>query len=171
MFFRALPRVVQSVPDVFKGRGCWMGRSGVRILWAVALLLLASCSAKKEALGPPPPPPPAAPAPAPAPPAPRIEVVQLQMTADRDFVGVKIRVVGGHTDLDAQDIYMIDEATGEKYAVVRLQRIGRLAEFSVPGESGIHHIMFRNRDGRLKIGKRVTVVIGKTRHEHLLIRR
>jgi hypothetical protein len=150
-----------------------MGRKSVRILWAVVLLLMASCSAKKEVLGPPPPPPasPPAPAPAPAPAAPRVEVIQLQMTVDRDFVGVKIRVAGDRIDLDAQDIYMIDEATGEKFTVVRLQRIGRLAEFSVPGESGIHHIMFRNRDGRLKVGKRVTLVVGKSRHEHLLIRR
>ena len=45
-----------------------------------------------------------------------------------------------------------------------------MAEFSVPGEAGTHHVMFRNREGRLKVGKRVTIVVGNARHEHLLIR-
>lgn len=153
-----------------------MNRIGRRILWAaVLLLLLGSCTAKKEALAPPPGPPPSAPPPAPPSPAPpspaRVEVTQLQMTANREFIGVKLRIAGGERiDLDATEIYMIDEATGEKYSVVRLQRIGRLAEFSVPGETGVRHVMFRNHEGKLKVGKRVTVVIGKSRHEHLVIR-
>jgi hypothetical protein len=77
---------------------------------------------------------------------------------------------GGRVDLDTTEIYLVDESTGDRYAVVRLQRIGRMAEFSVPGETGIHHVMFRNREGRLKIGKRVTIVVGNARHEHLVIR-
>ncbi len=135
------------------------------ILWAAAMLFLSSCAAKKEAVLPPVPPP--VPPPSPA----RIEVVSLQMTANRDFVGVKFRMTGGgRVDLDATEIYLVDESTGDRYAVVRLQRIGRMAEFSVPGETGIHHVMFRNREGRLKIGKRVTIVVGNARHEHLVIR-
>ena len=130
-----------------------------RILWAAAMLLLVSCAAKEEMLLPPPPPPA------------RVEVIQLQMTANRDFVGVKFRMVGGdRADLGTKEIYLIDESTGEKFSVVRLQRIGRMAEFSVPGEAGIHHVMFRNREGRLNFGKRVTIVIGNARHEHLVIR-
>ena len=149
-----------------------MKRNFRRILWAAALLLLVACSAKKEAVAPTPsaPPPPPPPAALPAPTA-RIEVVQLQMTANRDFVGVKFRMTGGErVDINATEIYLIDESSGEKYSVVRLQRIGRMAEFSVPGEEGAHHVMFRNREGRLKVGKRVTVVVGNARHEHLLIR-
>jgi hypothetical protein len=130
-----------------------------RILWAAALLLLVSCTAKEEALRPPPP--------SPA----RIEVVQLQMTANRDFVGVKFRLAeGDRVDFEKTEVFLIDESTGDKYTVVRLQRIGRIAEFSVPGEEGIHHVMFRNREGRLKVGKRVTIVVGNARHEHLEIR-
>jgi len=142
-----------------------MKRALRRVLCAAALLLLFSCAARKEAVLPPAPPP--APPPSPA----RIEVVRLQMTANRDFVGVKFRMTGGgRVDLDATEIYLVDESTGDRYPVVRLQRIGRMAEFSVPGEAGVHHVMFRNRDGRLKIGKRVTIVIGNARHEHLVIR-
>lgn len=131
------------------------------VLGAVALLLLFSCAAKKEAVPPSVPPPPTA----------RIEVVQLQMTANRDFVGVKFRLAGSErVDLDDAQIFLIDESTGEKFSVVQLQRIGRKAEFSVPGKQGVHHVMFRNREGRLKVGKRVTIVVGNARQEHLLIR-
>jgi hypothetical protein len=143
------------------------------ILCAAVLLFLFSCAARKETV-PPAAPPPAVPPPPPVsavpPPSPKVEVARIQMTADREYIGVKLRITGsGRVDLDNMDIYMIDEATGEKFTVVRLQRIGRLAEFSVPGEAGIRHVMFRNREGKLKTGKRVTVVIGQTRLERLVI--
>jgi len=126
-----------------------------RVLLAVALCLIASCSAKKEALRPPPP---------------RVEVIQLQLAANREFVGVQFRMIGGDRfDPEATEIYLIDESTGERFSVVRLQRIGRMAEFRVPGEKDVHHIMFRNQEGKLKIGSRVTVVMGPARQEHLLV--
>ena len=126
-----------------------------RVLLAVALCLIASCSAKKEALRPPPP---------------RVEVIQLQLAANREFVGVQFRMIGGDRfDPEATEIYLVDESTGERFSVVRLQRIGRMAEFRVPGEKDVHHIMFRNQEGKLKIGSRVTVVMGPARQEHLLV--
>jgi hypothetical protein len=136
-----------------------MNRSGRLILLAGTLFLIASCSAKKEALVPPPPPP-----------SPRMEVTQLRLAANRDFVGVRFRMIGGDRfDPEATEIYLVDESTGERFSVVRLQRIGRMAEFSVPGEKDVHQIMFRNREGKLKIGSRVTVVVGPARQEHLLV--
>ena len=126
-----------------------------RVLLAVALCLIASCSAKKEALRPPPP---------------RVEVIQLQLAANREFVGVQFRMIGGDRfDPEATEIYLVDESTGERFSVVRLQRIGRMAEFRVPGEKDVHHIMFRNQEGKLKIGSRVTVVMGPARQEHQLV--
>jgi len=128
---------------------------GSRVLLAGTLCLIASCSAKKEALQPPPP---------------QLEVVQLRLAANREFVGVQFRMIGrDRFDPEATEIYLIDESTGEKFSVVRLQRIGRMAEFSVPGEKDVHHIMFRNQEGKLKIGSRVTVVVGPSRQEHLLL--
>jgi hypothetical protein len=136
-----------------------MNRNGRLILLAAALCLIASCSAKKEALVPPPPPS-----------SPRMEVTQLRLAANRDFVGVQFRMIGGDQfDPEATEIYLFDESTGERFSVVRLQRIGRMAEFSVPGEKDVHHIMFRNREGKLKVGSRVTVVVGAARQEHLLV--
>ena len=73
----------------------------------------------------------------------------------------------GTFDPGAMEAYLIDESTGEKFSVVRLQRIGRLAEFTVPGEKDVHNILFRNREGKLKLGTRVTVVFGSIRKEHL----
>ncbi len=100
-----------------------MRRNAINFLLAAFLLFLHSCAAKKEAVAPPPPA------------LARIEVIQLQMTANRDFVGVKFRVAGGERlDPGAAEVYLIDESTGEKYPVVQLQRIGRKAEFSVPGK-------------------------------------
>lgn len=136
-----------------------MNRSGKLILLAAALCLIVSCSAKKEALVPPPPPS-----------SPQMEVTQLRLAANRDFVGLRFRMIDGDRfDPEATEIYLVDESTGESFSVVRLQRIGRIAEFSVPGDKDVHHIMFRNQEGKLKIGSRVTVVVGAARQEHLLV--
>lgn len=153
-----------------KSAGVYKNRRGrLLILLAAALLLIASCSAKKEALRPPPPSPP--PSPQPSPPSlQRVEVVRLRLAANREFVGVRLRMIGGDRfDPKTTEIYLVDESTGEKFSVVRLERIGRMAEFRVPGEKDVFNIMFRNREGKLKIGSRVTVVVGSARQEHLLV--
>lgn len=130
-----------------------------RILWVVMICILASCAGKKE-LRPPPPPPPAS--------APELDVLQFRLVSNGEFVGLRFRVTDVETfDSGAMEAYLIDEATGEKFPIVRLQRIGRLAEFAVPGEKGVHNILFRNREGKLKVGTRVTVVVGAARKEHL----
>ena len=146
-----------------------MDRNSRLILLAVTLFLIASCSAKKEVLVPSPPPPPSSYPPSP-PSSQRVEVAELRLAANREFVGVRFRMIGADRfDPEATEIYLVDESTGEKFSVVRLQRIGRIAEFRVPGEKDVHHIMFRNREGKLKIGSRVTVVVGAARQEHLLV--
>lgn len=134
-----------------------MNRNRRLVPLAAALLLIASCSAKKDALVPPPS-------------SLRVEVTRLQLAANREYVGVRFRMIGGDRfDPEAKEIYLIDESTGERFSVVRLQRIGRMAEFSVPGEKDVHQIMFRNRKGKLRIGSRVTLVVGPARQEHLLV--
>jgi hypothetical protein len=99
-----------------------------------------------------------------------MEVTRLRLAANREYVGVRFRMIGGDRfDPKTTEIYLVDESTGERFSVVRLQRIGRMAEFSVPGEKDVHQLMFRNRKGKLKIGSRVTVVVGPARKEHLLV--
>lgn len=142
-----------------------MNGIGGRVFLAAALCLVASCSVKKEALRPPPPPIEVA-----KPPTARMEVVKLQLAANQELVGIRFRVFGNDRfDPETTEIYLEDESTGEKFSVVRLQRIGRMAEFRVPGEKSLYSLMFRNREGKLKIGSRVTVVMGSARQEHLLI--
>ena len=103
-----------------------------------------------------------------SPPPPELNVVQLRLVSKGEFVSLRFRVIGVETfDPEATEAYLIDESTGEKFPVVRLQRIGRMAEFTVPGEKDLHNILFRNRDGKLKLGARVTVVFGSIRKEHL----
>lgn len=124
-----------------------------RVLWVVMLFILASCGGIRD-LRPPP--------------APKLDVLQCRLVSNGEFVGLRFRVIGVETfDPGAVEAYLIDESTGEKFPVVRLERIGRLAEFAVPGEKGVHNILFRNRQGRLKLGMRVTVVFGSIRKEHL----
>jgi hypothetical protein len=106
-----------------------MKRALRRVLCAAALLLLFSCAARKEAVLPPAPPP--APPPSPA----RIEVVRLQMTANRDFVGVKFRVVGDErVDLNAAEIYLVDESTGDRYPVVACSASAAWRSSACPGK-------------------------------------
>ena len=95
-----------------------MNRSGRLILSAVALFLIASCSAKKEALVPSPPPPPPPPPPSSSPTSPpssqRVEVAELRLAANREFVGVRFRMIGGDRfDPEATEIYLVDESTGK----------------------------------------------------------
>jgi hypothetical protein len=132
-----------------------MNTVGKRFLWAVALGLLAACAARKEAMRPPPP---------------KVGVVQARLAANREFVGVRFRMIGADRfDPETTETYLVDDSTGERFPVVRLQRIGRLAEFNAPGEKDVHFVMFRNVDGKLKPGSRVTVVVGAARQEQLLL--
>lgn len=122
------------------------------ILFAGTLFLLASCAGKKEM----------------RPPPPELDIAQCRLVSNGEFVGVRFRMVGVETfNPEAMEAYLISESTGEKFPVVRLQRIGRLAEFPIPGEKGMHTILFRNREGILKVGTRVTVVVGSAKVEHL----
>ncbi len=130
-----------------------MNSVGKRILWVVALSLLAACAGKKVGLL-------SSPA--------RMEVVRCRLAANQEFVGVQFRMIGADRfDAETTEIHLVDEVTGERFPVVHLQRIGRLAEFGAPGEKDVHSVMFRNLGGKLKAGSRVTVVVGTARQEHL----
>ena len=148
-----------------------MSRIVRSIIWAAALSLLVSCAAKKEEIPiiPTVPEPVAPPAPVTVPTKTDIEVIQLQMTENQEYVSVTVRIKESELNsMDPSEVYLQDEATGKKYPVVRLQRIGRLA--SVPGEKGVRHIMFWNNESGLKIGVLVTITIGKYQKKHVLLK-
>ena len=152
-----------------------MNRIARSVLWAAVLFCLVSCAAQKEEVIPTAPdtPPPVVSAPKPEPPPPvavppKIEIIQLQMTEDQEYVNVRVRIKENELNsLDPSEVYLQDEATGKKYPVVRLQRIGRLA--SVPGDRGARHIMFWNNEGGLKVGKLVTIRLGKYQKKNVLL--
>ena len=100
----------------------------------------------------------------------RVEVIRCRLAANDEYVGVRFRMRdAGNFDPGSTELYLVDEATGERFDIVHLQRIGRVAEFSNPDEKGVHDVMFRNPDGRLKPGARVTLVIGPARREHVVL--
>lgn len=72
-------------------------------------------------------------------------------------------------DPDRPGIFLIDEATGEKFFLLQLQRIGKVGMGTESDETPAHSIIFKNREGLLRPGARVTLVIGESRKEHLLL--
>ncbi len=138
------------------------------LIAAAALVSLTACTVKNAA-----PPAGAIPSAPKARPAPAFAVVDCRLTAGGDFVAVRIRP----SEEEKMDLgtlkaaALLDEATGERYEVLRLQRIGRLAEFRDPDEKGVYFVMFKNREGKLWAGKRVTLEIGPGRYEHILLQR
>lgn len=100
----------------------------------------------------------------------RIEVVHCRIVPGNEFLEVRFRTQGMETfQPDPAGTYLIDEATGEKSYVMLLQRVGRLTEIRDPGAATAHSILFRNLDRKLKPGSKVTVVVGETRREHVLV--
>ncbi|HZW37647.1 MAG: hypothetical protein ACM319_07300 [Deltaproteobacteria bacterium] len=83
---------------------------------------------------------------------------------------VRFRVHGKEKfDADPANTYLMDESTGEKYYIVRLKRIGRLAETKIPSDPSAHSILIRNLNKKLKAGARVTLVVGGLRQEHVIV--
>lgn len=143
-------------------------RAPIFLLAALAVLAAPACTTKKAAL-----PPEESPSVTSAGPASPLVVVRCSLTAGGDFVAVRFRLrEAGKLDLGAlKSAVLLDEATGERFEVLRLQRIGRLAEFRDPDEKGVYFVLFKNREGRLQAGKRVTLEIGPGRYEHILLQR
>ncbi|MDA8122707.1 MAG: hypothetical protein M0Z38_09105 [Deltaproteobacteria bacterium] len=126
------------------------------ILPAVFLALLQACSGREAVLRPVN--------------VPRIEVIHCRLAPSKEIVDVQFRVYGtGKVAPDPAGTYLLDEGTGEKYYLMVLQRIGRLAEIRNPEETAVHSIMFRNPYGILRIGAKVTLVVGELRQEHVVV--
>lgn len=126
------------------------------ILPAVLLALLQACSSR-EAVRPPVN-------------APRIEVVYCRLAPSKEIVDVQFRLHGiEKIDADPAGTYLMDEGTGEKYYLIVLRRVGRMAEIRNPGEAAVHSLMFRDPYGKLKPGAMVTLVVGGMRQQHVVV--
>jgi hypothetical protein len=71
--------------------------------------------------------------------------------------------------VDQKDTYVVDEATGEKFFVLNLVRIGPAAKVRLPKGGGSSFMVFDNRHEHLKPGARITVVIGALKQEHVTL--
>lgn len=70
---------------------------------------------------------------------------------------------------DQKDTYVLDEATGEKFFVLNLVRIGPAGQVRLPKGGGSSYMIIDNRYEHLKPGARVTVVIGALKQEHVMV--
>ena len=124
------------------------------VLSAVLASLLSSCA--KEGVRPKP----AA--------APRVEVLSCRLAGNDEFVEVRYRLhVTAEFAPDSPEAYLLDEATGEKFFVMRLQRVGPLSGKAGAEGKAARSVIFRNREGRLKPGSLVTLIVGSIRQEHV----
>ena len=71
--------------------------------------------------------------------------------------------------VDPKDTYVVDEATGEKFFVLNLVRIGPAAQVKLPKGGGASYLVIDNRHEHLKPGARITVVIGALKQEHVRV--
>lgn len=93
-----------------------------------------------------------------------------RLASGNEFVEVRFRVHGKEKfEVDPASTYLMDEATGEKYFIVRLKRIGRLADTINPSDPASHTILIRNLNKKLKAGARVTLVAGGLRQERVIV--
>jgi len=71
--------------------------------------------------------------------------------------------------VDPKQTYVVDEATGEKFFVLNLVRIGPAAQTRLPKGGGASYMVIDNRHEHLRPGARITVVIGALKQEHVTV--
>ena len=100
----------------------------------------------------------------------RIDPLSCRLVANGEFVEVRFRYHGQEPfDPNRPDLFLVDEATGEKFYRMQLQRIGQTGAMATAEEKPVHSILFKNRGGMLKPGALVTLVIGSERRERLTL--
>jgi hypothetical protein len=103
-----------------------------------------------------------------------IRVVSLRQTANGHLLDFRYRVVDpekAKSLLRREDKpVLIDEASGKRFPVPQMPKIGALRQSSLAPEAGkVYFILFKNPFGLLKSGSKVTVVIGNFKAEHLVV--
>lgn len=102
--------------------------------------------------------------------SPAFELVSCRLAAGRDLVDVRLRVARPEAfEPDPVSTYLVDEATGERFYLVQLQRIGPLRDRGDDGKDPVRSITFRNREKMLRPGARLTLVVGEARLRHMVL--
>jgi hypothetical protein len=102
-----------------------------------------------------------------------IEIVSTRLTAAGHMIDLRYRVVdpekAGSFISRSAKIYMIDQTTGERLSVPRT-RLGPLRQTSVkPLKDKIYFVFFANKDGVVREGSRVAVIVGDQKIENLVV--
>ena len=105
---------------------------------------------------------------------------QAAMTVDRAVMAVDGSMLEVHFTVapapttqwiptDRKDTYVVNEATGEKFFVLNLVRIGPASPVRMPKSGGSSYVIIDNRYEHLKAGATITVVIGALKQEHVKV--
>ncbi len=65
--------------------------------------------------------------------------------------------------------YLVDEATGAKFFIPEMEKVGKLRQTAPPVNGRIYWMIFANAGKLLKTGDHVDVVIGKVRVDGLVV--
>jgi hypothetical protein len=112
-----------------------------------------------------------------------LEVVKVMTTTAGTMIDIRFRLTG--TDIlsaDPEFTYIQDERTGEKLFIASALKIGRLAprnlkprKSTLPPELEeddfvpLAYLIIADPQKKIKVGSRVTVVIGGLKQEHLVV--
>ena len=103
----------------------------------------------------------------------RLTVDRAVMVADGSMLEVRFTFPPAATTrwipTDHKDTYVVNEATGEKFFVLNLVRIGPAAQVRLPKGRGSGYLIIDNRYEHLKPGAKITVVIGALKQEHVTV--
>lgn len=102
-----------------------------------------------------------------------LAVEKAALTAEGAMVEVRFELPPSNTPrflpLEDSQTYLVDEADGRKYFVVRMGVLGPLGQKRIPRGSGKGYFMIDNRFRTLKAGATVTVVVAGLKQEHVTV--
>ncbi len=106
--------------------------------------------------------------------SPGIETIALRQTAAGNMLDFRFRVLDSETAMPffREDIYpyLIDEKTGLTLKVTDTTKVGPMRPTSRDPRVGkVYFMFFRNPNKFIRIGDKVTVVVGDRRLEHLVV--
>lgn len=101
-----------------------------------------------------------------------VQIVGIRQTAAGHMLDFRYRVVDSKkaAPLFARQTkpYLIDQASGKSLAVPNMAKVGPLRSSNQPREGRTYWMFFGN-PGLVKVGNKVTVVIGEFRAENLRV--
>ncbi len=99
----------------------------------------------------------------------KIHICQAVLSGHGSFVDIRYRLSRPDRAQGRFPVYLVDEATGSRFELMRLPRYGRIrTKHNKYQASGI--LLFRNRSNIIRTGSRVTLVFGPLRVQHIEVK-